>query len=148
MQAFNLPPAMVEDRFHEFSGSGKTGEKTAEGVAKIWTRAMHRQLADANSWEEMISIVNKFSGIAQSSVDPLQRKLVAKTMSMFLTDIGDKSTLDYLRPYMETGNLSDRVAELRGAREDASTEAQRKEIEEAILMLEPMIQKIQEFEDK
>jgi hypothetical protein len=149
MQAFNLTPAVIEDRFGEFTGGGSQNKSSAQKVARIWIKEMHRSLAEANSYEEMMDIVSQYSSIAQASVDPLERTEVIKEMNSFLTDINDKTTWDYIKPYIDQKDLEDALFELRGLREDAGTAEMRQQIEDAILYLEPQVQQIKEFyEDK
>jgi len=109
---------------------------------------MHRELAEASTFEEMLVIGQKYSSIAQASVDSLQRQLVVKELSRSITEVGDKSYLDYIKPYMEQKKLSDVIYELKSARESASTDEHRKAIDNQIAILQPIVEEIEKVYGK
>ena len=139
--AFNIPPAVVQERFQDFKGTSK-GEVAAEKVAKIWVRAMHRDLAEVSSYEQAMQVVRKYSDIAQASVDLNDRKKVMEVFTMFKTDINSQNTFEYIKPYINRMDMDDKIAELRGLREKAGTEKLKKEIDDAIVLLGGMIEDI------
>lgn len=144
MQAFNLAPAVVEDRFAEISSTG--GEKTkAEKIARVWARQMHRELADANSLEEMLVIANDFTTYAKASVDPIYHNEVTGALGMYTSDINNQNYFQYILPYINSKDVGDSIFELRALRQEAGTEEMQKQIDEAIEFLEPLANQIQEF---
>ena len=148
MQAFNFTPTAIQDRWSEFSGGGKGKESPVKGIAQIYSRLMHRELAESDSFEDMLAIGTKYSSLAQSSVDPLERQEVVKELSRSISEFGDKSYLDYIKPYMEQKKLSDVLYELKSLREDASTDKMRDTIDTQIAIIQPMIEQIEEVYGK
>lgn len=138
---FNIPPAAIQERWQDFKGN-KRSEGAAEAVAKVWVRAMHRELADAGTYEKAMEIVRKYSDIAQASVDKNDRKKVSEVFSMFKTDIQGQNTFEYIKPYINNMDMEDKVAELRSLREEAGSQQLQKEIDDAIAILTPMIEDI------
>jgi hypothetical protein len=144
MQAFNLAPAVVEDRFAEISSTG--GEKTkAEKIARVWARQMHRELANATSLEEMLIIANDFTTYAKASVDPIHHNEVTRALGMYTSDINNQNYFQYILPYINTKDVADSIFELRALRQEAGTEEMQNQIDEAIEFLEPMANQIQQF---
>ena len=148
MQAMNFTPTAIQDRWSEFSGGGKGKESPVKGIAQIYSRLMHRELAEVDSFEEMLVIGQKYSTLAQASVDVLERQDVVKELSRSVTEFGDKSYLDYVKPYMEQKKLSDVLYELKSLREDASTEKMRATIDTQIAIIQPMIEEIEKVYGK
>ena len=148
MQAFNFTPTAIQDRWSEFSSGGKGKESPVKGIAQIYSRLMHRELAEANSFADMLVIGQKYSSLAQASVDPLERQEVVKELSRSISEFGDKGYLDYIKPYMEQKKLSDVLYELKSLREDASTDKMRNTIDTQIAIIQPMVEKIQEVYEK
>ena len=148
MQAFNFTPTAIQDRWSEFSGGGKGKDSPVKGIAQIYSRLMHRELAESDSFEDMLAIGVKYSSLAQASVDPLERQEVVKELSRSVSEFGDKGYLDYIKPYMEQKKLSDVLYELKSLREDASTDKMRQTIDTQIAIIQPMIETIQEVYKK
>ena len=140
----NFPPAAVQDRWSEFSGGGKANENAVKGVAQIYSRLLHRELAELDNFDDMIMAANKYASLLQNSVDPLQQQLAIKEFSRNVSEVGDKTILDYLKPYMNQKKLSDVIFELKSLREDASTDEMREVIDAQIEALTPIIKEIEE----
>lgn len=143
MQLGNFNPASIQDRWAEFSSSGKTQDNAVKSISKVYSRMMHRELAEADGFDEMLGIASKYSAMLQNSVDPLQRSMAMKELSRSISEVGDKTYLDYLKPYMNQKKLSDVIYELRSLKEDASTDEMRKVIDSQIEVLTPMVEEIQ-----
>ena len=148
MQIGNFNPTAIQDRWAEFTSGAKGKESPVKGIAKIYSRLMHRELAEADNFEEMMVIGQKYSSMAQASVDPMQRQEVIKELSRSISEVGNMSYLDYIKPYMQQKKLSDVVFELKSLREDASTDKMRRAIDMQLEAISPMIDEIEKVYGK
>lgn len=143
-QLGNFTPTAIQDRWSEFSSSSPANDDAVKSLGKVFSRMMHRELAEAQSFEEMMVIASTYSNIAQNSVDPLKRGDMVTILARYVSPTSNKDYRDYFKPYIDQKDLNDVVSELKSLREDASTDEMRSQVDTQIAIIESMIPAIEE----